>query len=536
MLPKLSILCGLSLLGACALPPASSSAQTRQLSTASSSHSAIVSQESASSITLSAPAGTQVSINVYPYSDLGMPQGNVVASGSATAVASGGTSQATIKLKPLPVGYYQVTVQAGGSASVTSLAVLPQNVPKNTNEGVITHFAMGRGAVPRSLQMIRAAGFGWIRDEMYWNAIERQKGVYNFPASYDAYVNAAVQQGIQPLIVLDYMNKFYPYAPGQKGTGGLLTDGQRAGYAAYAKAVAARYRGRVDTFEIWNEPKPAAFGDPDWKGYTKMLMAAYPAIKSVNPSATVISCGGGGVGGGPGGDCPAAVIHNGGQAFEDAYSVHPYMAPFDPDKGYPVNNSPIGKSVSVQTVANHLHGFAKYHTRPDNAPLPMWVTEIGWYSSPVSYPNGEIMQGAYAVRTFVNARRFGLAQKVFWYDFQDDGTDSGNKEANFGMIRKDFSPKPAYIAVAVMHNELRDATFQSAPVDQPDMKVLSFRGAQGQVFVGWTVGQTPANVQVRVPNGNYIETDWQGKQTAVTVSGESLNWKVGPQPRYLTMR
>ncbi len=534
MFPKLSILCGVTLLGACTLPPPPPPHQPP--TSGQTGGTSIVTQESASSLTISAPAGTNVAISVYPYSDLGMPQSNVVATGNAIATSNGGTSQATIRLKPLPVGYYQVTVQAGGSASVTSLAVLPTNVPKNSNEGVITHFAMGRGAVPRSLQMIRAAGFGWIRDEMYWSAVETQRGVYTFPASYDTYVDAALQLGLSPLIVIDYGNKFYPFAPGQRGTHGLTTDGQRAGYAAYAKAVATRYRGRVNAFEIWNEPQPSAFGSTDWSGYTKLLTAAYPAIKAGNPSATVISCGGGGIGGGPAGDCPAAVIHFGGQASEDAYSVHPYMAPSDPDKGYGVNNSPIGKAVSVQTVANHLHGFAKYHTRPDDQPLPMWVTEIGWYSSPVPYPNGEAMQAAYAVRTFIDARRFNLAQKVFWYDFQDDGTDASNKENNFGFIRKDFSPKPAYIAAAVMHNELRDATFQSAPVDQVGMKVLSFSGSQGQVFVGWTVAQTPANVEVNVPNGNYIETDWQGKQTAVTVTGQSLNWKLGPQPRYLTKR
>lgn len=532
MLPKLSLACGLSLLSACVMSATASAAESSAFSLAPTS-TTIETQGSGSTLTLNAPAGARVTVTVYAYSDLGLPLSAPVTTATATASSA---SQAKVSLKALPVGFYQVKAKTGSDDIETSLAVLPSGIPKNSTEGVITHFAMGRGEVPRSLQLISAAGFGWIRDEMYWSAVELQRGVYTFPAYYDAYVNAALKLGLSPLVVIDYGNKFYPFPTGVTGTHGLMTDAQRAGYAAYAKAVATKYRGRVNTFEIWNEPVPSAFGTSDWSGYTKLLMKAYPAIKAGNPSATVISCGGGGLGGGVAGDCAAGVLHFGAQASEDVYSMHPYMAPFDPDKGYPVNNSPIGKAVSVPTVSHYLQGFAKYHTRPNNATLPMWVTEIGWYSSPVSYSNGETMQAAYAARTFINARRYGLAQKVFWYDFQDDGTDPGNKENNFGFIRKDFSPKPAYVATAIMHNELRDATFQSAPVDQTDVKVLSFSGSQGQVFVGWTIGQTPANTQVSIPDGSYIETDWQGKQTTVTVSGQSLDWKLGPQPRYLTKK
>lgn len=529
MHPKLSLACGLSLLSACVMSANASATESTALSLAKTS-TTIETLGTGSTLTLNAPAGAHVTVTVYPYSDLGLPLSSPVTTATATASSA---SVANVTLKALPIGFYQVKVKAGDSDIDTSIAVIPSGIPKNSDEGVITHFAMGRGELPRSLQLIRAAGFGWIRDEMYWSAIELARGVYTFPAVYDTYVNDALKLGLSPLVVLDYANRFYPYPTGVAGTKGLMTDDQRAGYAAYAKAVAAKFKGRVSAFEVWNEPVPAAFGTSDWTGYLKLLEKAYPAIKAGNPSATVISCGGGGPGGGVDASCASAIIHLGGAAYQDVYSMHPYMAPYDPDTGYGVYNSPLGKTVSVQNIAHYLVGYSKYHTRPNNQPLPMWATEVGWNSAPVKVANGETVEAAYAARTFIDARRFGLAQKLFWYDFQDDGVDPSNKEDNFGFIHLDFSPKPAYVATAIMHNELRDATFQSAPVDETNVKVLKFSGSQGQVYVGYTVGLTASNAEVTVPDGTYIETDWQGKQTTVTVSGQSLNWKLGPQPRYL---
>jgi hypothetical protein len=60
-------------------------------------------------------------------------------------------------------------------------------------------------------------------------------------------------------------------------------------YATWAAEVAARYAPQgVSLFEIWNEPNTSAFWQPapDPAAYTADLIAAYSAIKKVDPSAS----------------------------------------------------------------------------------------------------------------------------------------------------------------------------------------------------------------------------------------------------------
>ena len=153
-------------------------------------------------------------------------------------------------------------------------------------------------------------------------------------------------------------------------------------------------------------------------------------------------------GGGPGGDYITGVVQNGGLAFQDGFSIHPYLAPDStPDLGYPAPTSPIGGGrVSLPLVLPHLKGFIGGHRKPDGGKLDLWITEYGWFTSPVTYEHPDWIQAAYLARSYLLVRRFPVAKTLFWYDFQDDGASAADKENNFGLIRANYSPKPAYVA------------------------------------------------------------------------------------------
>ena len=64
--------------------------------------------------------------------------------------------------------------------------------------------------------------------------------------------------------------------------------------AAFVPAVATRYKGRIDAYQIWNERNLAReWGNrpPNAAEYTEMLKVAYQAIKAVDPYPIVISAG-----------------------------------------------------------------------------------------------------------------------------------------------------------------------------------------------------------------------------------------------------
>jgi hypothetical protein len=65
-------------------------------------------------------------------------------------------------------------------------------------------------------------------------------------------------------------------------------------FGQYCGDLAARYKGRIIGYQVWNEPNLSrewAGKTPNAAGYVKMLAACYKAIKAADPAAIVISAG-----------------------------------------------------------------------------------------------------------------------------------------------------------------------------------------------------------------------------------------------------
>ncbi|HEY4723287.1 MAG TPA: cellulase family glycosylhydrolase, partial [Anaerolineae bacterium] len=113
----------------------------------------------------------------------------------------------------------------------------------------------------RSLQMIADAGFKWIRQQFPWADIEISgKGNYqdcrdtrigciDAWAKYDNIVQLAEQHGIDLVVRLEAPPKWARSTPGDFSPPSNLGD-----FGDYVAAVAARYRGRIQFYQIWNEP------------------------------------------------------------------------------------------------------------------------------------------------------------------------------------------------------------------------------------------------------------------------------------------
>jgi hypothetical protein len=473
-------------------------------------------------------------VRVYPYNDAGVlaqvpiatfrkPLGSA-AQGRPVTIAVGIAQQGLYRAKA------SLSTPAGTALDETSvnLAVLSkEQVAGASDFGIVTHFGQTKDSSPFVLRLVKQAGFSWIRDELYWQEIEKAPGQFRFPASYDNYLAEAARQGLSPLIVLDYGNavaypKLFANASFPK------TAETRALFTRYVTAVAKRYGKTVKHWEVWNEPDFSHIG---YDNYLLLLKATYGAIKQVDPSATVISCGGGGIGGGPGADCIINLIKEGGLNYQDGFSIHPYMTPNTPEKGYAGKGGPID-AVSIPTTWPYLRDFVAQHVRDNGRPLQIWVTEFGWPVNPKVPGQDEANQAADLVRSHLLSRRYDAVRVLFWYDFIDDGTDPNNFEHNFGVLHHDLSPKPAFVAASVLARTLGEKPWKAALVDTDDVKVFRY-GDRDSVIAGWTVGTADRTVSVNLAPGQYIQRDWQGIDTPVTITGKTFDWRVGPLPRYL---
>ncbi|KXU92962.1 hypothetical protein CR51_29775 [Caballeronia megalochromosomata] len=413
-----------------------------------------------------------------------------------------------------------------------SLAALASGSGSFSEAGVQTHFAHRKGVPAVVLPLVKRAGFTWIRDEVYWSEIEKTPGQFQLPRNdneYGGYVRPAARMNLKVLMELDFGNgRAYPTL--FKGPQGFpQTQQERDLFVRYAEKVVGFYRDYVKTWEIWNEPEFASIG---YDKYIALLKPVYSAIKKLSPDSSVVSCGGGGAGGGPGGDCIMQIVKADALAYQDGFSIHPYMSPYDPDLGYAVKNSPLSR-VNVSTVWPHLQRMTQAHPRPGVGPLKLYVTEIGWPSNPANAGLSERKQAAAAARTFLISRRFNTMETVIWYDFVDDGVNPNDKEANFGLLRLDLSPKPAYVAAATLFRTVGARKWNRAFVDDETTKIYQY-GGDDRVIAGWRndADADPILTPAPIPPGRYTQIDWQGSTSTVEV-GEGFKWKLGALPKYL---
>ena len=143
----------------------------------------------------------------------------------------------------------------------------------------------------RDLQLARDAGFHWVKQRFEWRYIEgKSKGNFEW-GEPDRIVDAISQLGLKIVARVDNQPQWASSSIQWPGSG---PPDQMQDWSDYLTALAGRYKGRIQAYEIWNEPNlDREWGGkpPDPKAYADMLKASYQAIKTADPQAIVISAG-----------------------------------------------------------------------------------------------------------------------------------------------------------------------------------------------------------------------------------------------------
>ena len=142
---------------------------------------------------------------------------------------------------------------------------------------------------------------------------------------------------------------------------------------------------------------------------------------------------------------------------------------------------------------------------------------------------GEQAQALFAVRTLALLASTHVVEKVFWYDWKDDGLDREYNEDNFGAVhhqKYNFAPKPAAVAISVFLHLTQNAA--CGPLGrQGDAYAVCYKLPGGkQCLVAWA---TKARTPVRVSGDLATLCDLMGN--AVEPSSPLM---LGPAPVYLT--
>lgn len=296
------------------------------------------------------------------------------------------------------------------------------------------------GSRTAQLDRITALGVHLTRRDFLWADLEPAAGRFDFAAE-DAAVDESRARGVVTIGILAYD------APWASPDGDIATPPDPQKFAAFVEETTRHFAGRVDVWEIWNEPNVGyRFWKPreDGAEYARLLAAAYPAAKRGNPSATVLL---GGLFYHFEGIVTDAVTF-----LEDAFTYDPRLgrwfdvAALHPYPHYPPQAAPEaddGHEAPVGRMVARLRALLTYY----GAPKPIYVTEYGW---PVYGTVDEATQARFTVRGAVEAMAAG-AERVCVYTLDDGPNPTAfPPEDAFGLYRHDRTPKASARALTTL--------------------------------------------------------------------------------------
>lgn len=386
------------------------------------------------------------------------------------------------------------------------------------NFGVCTHFSQNKGEPAINLPLAKQIGMGWIRDETEWAYAETTKGQIDILPSWDQYINEAMQQNQNVLLILRSSSLVYGQTTGDVP----YTDEAVAAYENYAYEIANHFKGKVNYFEVWNEMNLE--GNRSFNAnrrppedYVKLLKAASAGVKRANPDAKIVGMATAGA------DIAwmKRVLAAGGYDYMDIVSIHPYQETEYPDNGK------LMKKVEDTKALFRQYGGEK----------PIWLTEIGWANAPKSV--GDYKAAIYAGRLMVMNDAYHMADNIFWYDFQDDGANPSELEQNWGLIRtwknieNPYAAKKGYVVVAAANALLGNYEFDKTIVDNTSVKAYLYKNkSTGKgMAVMWGLSDSE-NITLQLPR-EVTKYDMYGNPTHLTSTDGLMSFHLNEELVYV---
>lgn len=335
--------------------------------------------------------------------------------------------------------------------------------------GIQAHIYHGMDA--RVFAYTNELGFNWIKQQIEWFLYEPQRDQYNW-GEIDRIVNGARAAGLNVLLSVVKAPAWARPAGADMSVDGPPANPQD--FADFMGKMAARYRGRVQAYEIWNEQNlHYEWGNEPLSAarYVEMLRLCYNAIKAADPNAIVVS----------GAPTPTGVndgriaiddrifleqMYQAGLArYSDAIGAHPSGFNNPPDADWRTWSDPTAPDFKGHPsffFRGTMEGYRNIMLRFGDGGTRIWPTEFGWSTfeglgtTPprgFEYANNNTAaeQSAWLVRAIQMSRDWGWVGPVFVWNL-NFGPASGpaDEKAGFGIVRHDWSRREAFYALRDM--------------------------------------------------------------------------------------
>jgi hypothetical protein len=316
----------------------------------------------------------------------------------------------------------------------------------------------------RAYRAARSLSVRVLRINVIWKWVAKTRAQDGWDWSwYDRAVDAATAHGVSPQLTLT--GPAPAWATGNGKPGPVRPDARQFG--EFVAAAAARYRGWVTRYAIWNEPNWPSWLSPQSKApgiYRRLYLAAYAAIEREDPAAQVL------IGelaplGPPEAATPPLHFLRGltcrdrdwharrtcAPLYADGFAHHPYALRWPPEYRGPsrddVTMGSLGRLTYVLRLLARRHALS---TPAGRAP-PIYLTEFGYHANSRTILEPE--RARFTLRAFDIAARDPHVRQIVWYQLAQP-PHSPNRQWDTALLRRGGVARPTFTALV---RWLRDA-------------------------------------------------------------------------------
>lgn len=310
--------------------------------------------------------------------------------------------------------------------------------------------------------MVKQAGFSWIRMQLQWDQFERAPNAWD-PLPIDRIVDRANANGLH--IIISVVGP----SPAWVGANGNIPT-NTSSFQTLMQFLANRYKGKVQAWEIWNEENLASNvgGNVSVAPYVGLLKAGYTGVKAGDPGAMVLF----GALTPTGVKDPSIAIddvqylkqiyaYNNGEVkqYYDALGAHPGSNNNPPDTLWPDNPGPgPGWQNDPSFYFRRIEQLRQVMIDNGQAAKQIWLTEFGWSTKNAApgygygAQNSDADQAAYLVRAFQMGKLYypWMGVMAVWNLNYAVVTPPTDEKYPWSVLNSDWSPRPSYTALKNM--------------------------------------------------------------------------------------
>ncbi|MDD3153484.1 MAG: hypothetical protein PHS41_01345 [Victivallaceae bacterium] len=384
----------------------------------------------------------------------------------------------------------------------------------NFRFGVQTHWKQDPTTWTTEADACRTAGISFIRDEVGIGSIWPGKNTWRYGLK-TLPMDVFLSRGIKTVLLI---NGSAPWA-NQNPQDPQLKQRPWAGmprldlWRTFCAEVFQKFGGKVDHFEIWNEPDLMTFAVFSPEEYHQLAEIAREEIKKHAPHAKLMSAG-------------FCNFNEKGQFQEramtlckDLFDIHCFHG-HGPQSGFA---SIIDRKLLPMRERIGIAGT-----------MPWYAHETALTSTGF----GESAQAEALFQKLLFAWSRGSIGYT-WYDLRNDGFDPGNPEHNYGMLTNDYYPKEVY----VVYNTLTtlfggDTKFLRTLVDDRQMSVLLFGRERDLLLPVWlkTPHQRAKELHLKTDANQVERIDLAGNITALAKKGDLVRCPISKTPFTIRLR